>query len=177
MPALKEEVDTFQWFDGTSLDGTDPVIDEALVDNFDWVFGDYGLGENLQGTIFAAFKENEPAEPAHNTPLTSASTSGLLPHEPVFSTTHNSTSPIETTDNSNINNNDLSSWYAQNAEMTQAVNPSAQMQTYEFPSSFGIDPTVLGGGSDGSRPASAPGGDVEGMGMLSAPVSGQMSRR
>lgn len=75
MPALKEEdhvVSTpSQWFDGTEISPASPSrlldppsngVDDVLVDNFDWVFGDFGLGEIVptDSTIFAAFHGDHP---------------------------------------------------------------------------------------------------------------------
>lgn len=177
MPALKEEVDNFQWFDGTMDDL--PVTDEALVDNFDWVFGDYGLGNNLpmEGTIFAAFRENEASDPKSSTPTTSTSTSTRVPSESTFSIP-SSTSPVDSTDNHyNVENINLNtSWYGSSAQVAQ-VDPSTSplVLDYDFSQMFTIDPGVLGGDS---RPASAPGAEgVDSTGMLSAPMAGQMSRR
>lgn len=182
MPALKEEVDTFQWFDGTSLDDV-AVTDENLVDNFDWVFGDYGLGDSLpmEGTIFAAFKENESVDQQDITPVTSTTTSTKIPSESTFSI-QSSTSPRETiTDNyyNNNNNNNTPSWYQPSPEVTQVVNQSSSgmLQNYSFGQMYTIDPLSLGGSADETRPASAPGAESgESVGMLSAPL-GQMSRR
>ncbi|CAD6568425.1 MAG: hypothetical protein TREMPRED_004536 [Tremellales sp. Tagirdzhanova-0007] len=75
MPALKEE-DSIpstpsQWFDGTeflgssfpqTMDVPQDVTDDALADDFEWVFGDYGLGQTVsaESTIFTAFPGDHP---------------------------------------------------------------------------------------------------------------------
>ncbi len=74
MPALKEEdfVASIpsQWFDGTefletsaaqSVDAPFGATDDVLAGDFDWVFGDYGLGETVpaESTIFPAWHSDQ----------------------------------------------------------------------------------------------------------------------
>jgi hypothetical protein len=192
MPALKEEEQTsaFQWFDGTDLSTTvetkqvqpmSNITEEALVDDFDWVFGNYGLGDAIptESTLFAAFRETEPAtilapsqvqvQPRTISPVLLASTSQSntvdLSYEMPLSPSHTA---------------QLSSWL--NTSAQDVVVPAFDLLSpaaYSSPAANTIDPmAVMVPNNSDERPSSAPGlNGGDGSGLLSVPMGDTMTRR
>jgi hypothetical protein len=166
MPALKEEVASTpsQWFDGTEYAeaSTAQHVEEhfdgagyVLTDDFDSVFGDYGLGDTVPAasTIFAAFHSDHP------TPCDEG-----LPSAQMYEH-HNPPADM--------------SWLP--GPSTQDV---SGMGEYDFSTpSFTINPIAVmatsGVDEQPSRPSSAPrlNGDEGSEQMLSVPMGDMMTRR
>ncbi|WWD19233.1 hypothetical protein CI109_103691 [Kwoniella shandongensis] len=183
MPALKEEDQmastSSQWFSGADFTEGQPSLlppanindaaEEKLVDEFDWVFGDYGLGEAVpsDGTIFEAFKQEEHAD--------SIAMTQSLSHNAL-----DSYSQLPTASGSSIPN-----WAPQTS--TQDViglgqfDFSSQHNLPQTMAPFTIDPMAVMGTNgmeeESSRPSSAPGlNGGEGRGLLSVPMADMMMK-
>ncbi|KAK8854627.1 hypothetical protein IAR55_003366 [Kwoniella newhampshirensis] len=182
MPALREEDQMTstgsQWFSGADFtEGQGSLLppanisdatEEKLVDDFDWVFGDYGLGEAApaDGTIFAAFKEEGPTDSIEMTQPLSHN-----PLDPSFIPPASSSS--------------MSNWLPQ-ASAPDVIGLgqfdfSSQHNLPQTVAPFTIDPMAVMGtnGTDeeSSRPSTAPGlNGGEGRGMLSVPMADMMMK-
>jgi len=161
MPALKEEDQIpstpSQWFDGTeivesSTSQTHHGADEGLIDEFDWVFGDYGLGNVVptDSTIYAAFHSDHP------TPVDEHFDPNEMYHQQPADMSW--LPGPSTQDVADMNHFTFSSPYT--------IDPTAVMATN------GMD-------EESSRPSSAPGlNGGEGSGqLLSVPMGDMMKRR
>lgn len=168
MPALKEEEPLAstpsQWFDGSLFENSDAAdtTEENLLDNFDWVFGDYGLGQSTvtDNSIFSAF-QNSDSTPQFD--LTNAVSSVEMP-QTATQTVNVQTPP---------------------ADLSWLPEPTAQdVDALSFESLINgfIDPMAVmapNGSGEESRPTTAPqvlvGGEAPG--LLSVPMPGMMMRR
>ncbi|WVQ72065.1 hypothetical protein IAR50_001609 [Cryptococcus sp. DSM 104548] len=142
---------------------TGPSSEESLVENFDSVFGDYGLNSNASEKPEYAFQP--PADPSFS--------GDIQPHY----------APLASVD-------DASQWGFNPStdipahvglfpafEISQQSMPVAESVKHD---SFTINPMAVMKGDaeeDASRPSTAPGKSGEKVGMLSAPMSEPMAKR
>ncbi|KAK4686438.1 hypothetical protein P7C73_g3685, partial [Tremellales sp. Uapishka_1] len=170
MPALKEEDQLAstpsQWFDGTEtaadILAQQQILnaDDALAEDFDWVFGETGLGEALplEGTIFEAFHQEDDHA------------SGSMPAE---SSNWESTSSLPSYSATQPSND-----FAWQAQDFNGLDNDFAFDTTDFT----IDPMAIMGTSyvaEEQRPMSAPGlnvGESSGQ-MLSVHMPAFMTRR
>lgn len=175
-------------------------LDDVLVDDFDWVFGDYGLGMAdipPESTIFAAFQQQDNQQASTGTVEAKApvATDGIadfsyVNDKGVSASSYTQTQPIPYQQPQQLQHGLLAHQQDQQWLPTPTVQEAVTFPTYDYSSianlpSFTIDPMTIMAPNDmqsmdePSRPSSAPGynnaGEVS-TGMLSVPP-GQMMRR